>query len=312
MSTVVVTGGAGRLGRSVIEALAAAGHTVVSIDRTHRDETPAVQIDLDLSDAEATMAAFLRIRPAVVVHLAAIAVPFSAPESEILRINLAIAWNVIDAAVAAGATGVLAASSPTVVGYGAPTGWTPRYLPLDEEHPVRPWNAYALSKLTIEAMIDMVVARDGDSVGFGVFRPCFVIAPEEWAGAPTQQGHTVRERLDDPALAAGALFNYVDARDAAAFVVAWIARGPTAPNGSVFFVGAADALAREPLSTLLPRHVTGTQSLASGLVGSAPAFSLAKAEALLGWTPTRSWRTELVDLPAHPPSLSLPERVGMR
>lgn len=293
MSSIIVTGGSGRLGRSVVRALAEAGHSVTSIDRSPTPGLPAAQVMVDLTDSEATRAAFLQIGSDAVIQLAAIATPFSAPEQQILTTNIAIAWNVIDAAALSGVTQVLVASSPTVIGYGAPTGWRPDYFPLDEQHPTRPWNAYALSKLAIERMIDTVIARDGDAVVLGAFRPCFVISPEEWEGAPTQQGHTVLERIDDPESSAVALFNYVDARDAADFVVTWIDRSHDVPNGSIFFVGADDALTREPLSELLPRFVPGTEVLAAALTDSTPAFTSAKATRLLGWRPTRSWRTQL-------------------
>lgn len=293
MTRIVVTGGAGRLGRSVVDTLVAAGHDVTSLDRKVTGTTGCAEIALDLTDHAATLGVFTRIRPDFVVHLAAIAVPFSAPEHEIFRVNTTIAWNVVEAASVSGATRILVASSPTVLGYGAPHGWQPDRLPLDEETPLAPWNAYSLSKRVIEEIVAMAVLRDGDAVRYGVFRPCFVVSPEEWAGAPTQQGHTVAERLDHPEHAAVSLFNYVDARDAADFVLAWWAGAEAVPNGSVFFVGAADALARESLSTLVPRVLPGAAGLASALGGAAPAFSSAKAERLLGWRAERSWRDQL-------------------
>jgi nucleoside-diphosphate-sugar epimerase len=211
----------------------------------------------------------------------------------ILRTNAALAMSVLGGAVEAGIRKIVAASSPTVLGYGAPKGWTPDRLPLDEDSPTLPWNAYALSKLLIEQSIAMLQRQTGDAVRFAAFRPCYVIAPEEWAGAPTQQGHTVRERLDDPALSAPALFNYVDARDVATFADTLLAALGDIPNGEVFFVGADDALAREPLSGLLPRFHPGTAAAAEALTGTSPAFSSAKAQRLLGWTPRHDWRTEL-------------------
>lgn len=296
MSRLVVTGGAGRLGRSLVAGLLAAGHEIVSLDRTVSSApelTEAEQLAVDLTDADAALAALTGSRADAVVHLAAIAVPFSAPEDVILRTNAGLAMSVLGGAVRAGITRVVAASSPTVLGYGAPGGWTPDRLPLDERSPTRPWNAYALSKLLIEQTIGMLQRQTGDEVRFAAFRPCYVIAPEEWEGAPTQQGHTVRERLDDPALSAPALFNYVDARDVAGFTDTLLGALPEIPNGEVFFVAAADALAREPLAELLPRFHPGTERQASVLTGTSPAFSTAKAQRLLGWRPRYDWRSEL-------------------
>ena len=293
---IVVTGGSGRLGRSLVGDLADAGHELVSIDRApteHLARAGVTQLALDLADADATESALAETRADALIHLAAIAVPFSAPEDVILRTNAGLAQSVLGGAVRAGIHRVVAASSPTVMGYGAPRGWVPDRLPLDETSPTLPWNAYALSKLLIEQTLDMLRRQAGDDVRFAAFRPCYVIAPEEWAGALTQQGHTVLERLDDPALSAPALFNYVDARDVAAFADVLLEALPELPQAETFFVGADDALAREPLAELLPRFVPGTESLAAGLTGDSPAFSNAKARRVLGWRPEHHWRTAL-------------------
>jgi UDP-glucose 4-epimerase len=300
MSRVVVTGGSGRLGRTLAADLVRLGHDVVSFDRTPSPDLAGAgvaQVALDLTDAAATAQALAEARGDAVIHLAAIAVPFSAPEDVILRTNAALAMSVLGGAAAAGIPKIVAASSPTVLGYGAPAGWIPDRLPLDEESPTRPWNAYALSKMLVEQSLHMLRRQTGDDVRFAAFRPCYVIAPDEWAGAPTQQGHTVRERLDDPALSAPALFNYVDARDVATFAHTLLSAMPDIPNGEVFFVGADDALAREPLAELLPRFHPGTEAVAAVLTGTAPAFSNAKARRMLGWTPAHDWRTELARAP---------------
>jgi UDP-glucose 4-epimerase len=280
---VLVTGGAGRLGRSVVQVLAARDHETIVVDLP----------DTDLTVPGEVHRMMIRARPDAVVHLAAIAVPFSRPEAEILRTNVMLAFEVCQAAVDLGVGSVVVASSPTVIGYGNPPGWAPRYLPLDEAHPVAPWHAYAVSKLTAEHIVGSFARQVGDRVRLAAIRPCYIVAPEEWDGAPTQAGHTMRERLANPALAAVSLFNYVDARDAAELVVLLLDRAGRWPNGEVFFVGAADALAREPLAELLPRFHSGTAPHAATLTGTTPAFDCGRAVRLVGWKPQRSWRSEL-------------------
>ncbi|MEU6721511.1 NAD(P)-dependent oxidoreductase [Nonomuraea sp. NPDC046802] len=292
MSRVLVTGSAGRLGRSVVTTLAAAGHEVIGVDRA--PGTPgeaAAVLPADLTDTGEAFEAIARFRPESVIHLAAIATPFSFPESVIYRVNTQLAFNVCQASVALGVSGVVVASSPTVIGYGAPGGWAPSYLPIDEEHPVRPWNAYNLSKVAAEQTMKAFALAG--TTRLAAVRPCFVIPPEEWAGAPTQSGHTVRERLDRPEIGGVSLFNYIDARDASEMIAVLTQALPELPNGEVFFAGAADALARKPLTDLIPQAVPGAEALATGLTGTTPAFSITKAERLLGWQPKRSWRTEL-------------------
>ncbi|MEZ3160385.1 NAD(P)-dependent oxidoreductase [Microbacterium sp. BWT-B31] len=293
MSRVLVTGGAGRLGRSVVTVLAEAGHEVVSVDRVEAPGLPAVQVVHELTDAAAAASLFAEHRPDAIVHLAGIPAPFSAPDEETFRTNTSLAVAVIAGAREAGIGAVLISSSPTVIGYGAPAGWRPSALPIDETHPLAPWTAYAAAKVAIEELVQAEV-RAGAPLRLGLFRPCYVVSPEEWHGAPTQQGHTIADRLDDPALAAVSLFNYVDARDAGEFVLAWLARPDAAPNGSVFFVAAQDSLVREPVGEALARWVPETGGFAASLGPGEAVFSSAKAERLLGWRARRSWRTELV------------------
>ncbi|WP_022899878.1 NAD-dependent epimerase/dehydratase family protein [Humibacter albus] len=305
MSRILVTGSSGRLGRSVVAVLGQRGHEVIEVDLTVPNAesagagTSAQQIAADLTDATQASAVLEQTKPDAVIHLAAIAVPFSAPEQHILRTNASLAYNVMQAAVDAGVRKIVTASSPTVFGYGAPEGWLPERLPLDEDVAPRPWNAYALSKLVAERTAQMFAAQCGDRVRLAAFRPCYVIAPEEWEGAPTQQGHTILERLDDPALSAPALFNYVDARDVGVFLDTLLAGIGDIPNAQTFMVGAADALARRPLAELLPQFIPGTESLAAGLTGTQPAFSIEKARRLLGWEPEHDWRSVLSEVSTH-------------
>ena len=102
MSRILVTGGSGRLGRSVVEGLASAGHKVISVDR---DEVPAgglpagvVQYTADLLAPGEAGRLMRESAPDAVIHLAAIAVPFSAPEDVIFSTNTRLAFAVINAA----------------------------------------------------------------------------------------------------------------------------------------------------------------------------------------------------------------------
>lgn len=286
---ILVTGSAGRLGRSVYMDLEARGHDVVGIDLSTR--AGSCDLEVDLLDAAATHSAMARTKPHAVVHLAGLPTPFGQPEQVLFAVNTQSTFHVCQAAAVFGVKTVLCASSPTVIGYGNPKGWTPSYLPLDEAHPTQPWHGYGMSKLAIESIVRGFAVQQGDATRFFSFRPCYVVAPEEWEpGAPTQLGHTMAQRLRDPSLAAVSLFNYIDARDAASLVAAICDRAGSLPNGECFFASADDALAIEPLAELLPRYVPATAPFAADLSGTCGAFSNAKATELLGWKPAHSWR----------------------
>ena len=151
---VVVTGSSGRLGRSVCAGLAASGHRVIGVDRAPAGLDGVDERALDLRDEQATRRLLDELRPDALVHLAGIAVPFSAPEREILVTNTTLAHTVLAAAAQVGVGRVLAASSPTVIGYSSPD-WRAASVPIDETHPAHPANAYALSKIVIEETVRM-------------------------------------------------------------------------------------------------------------------------------------------------------------
>jgi UDP-glucose 4-epimerase len=145
MSRIFVTGGSGRLGRSVVAGLAEAGHEVISVDRDAlpADQLPpgVVQETGDLLAPGEALRLLKETAPDAVIHLAAIAVPFSAPEDVIFATNTRLAYAVISAATELGIGRIITASSPTALGYGCPAGWLPAAFPLDERTTPKPWNA---------------------------------------------------------------------------------------------------------------------------------------------------------------------------
>ena len=64
-------------------------------------------------------------------------------------------------------------------------------------------------------------------------------------------------------------------------------------GNETFFITADDALAREPLATLLPRHWPGLEEMSKELTGTSPAVVSTKAKRLLGYQPRYSWRDYL-------------------
>ena len=101
--TVAVTGGSGKLGRSVVAALIDEGWTVVSFDRVPSPESRAHFIRTDLTDYDQVVEALSGIDEVhsgvdAVVHLAAIPAATFAPNVATFDNNLVSTFHIFQAA----------------------------------------------------------------------------------------------------------------------------------------------------------------------------------------------------------------------
>ncbi|RPF47229.1 UDP-glucose 4-epimerase [Thermodesulfitimonas autotrophica] len=152
MMRVLVTGGAGFIGSHVVATLLSSGTAVAVVDNLStgcRENLPPgvpfYQIDIT---TPALAEVFHVERPEVVVHLAAQAV---APRSLTdpcfdATVNITGTVNVLECGRKAGVRRVVYASSAAVYG-------DPAYLPVDENHPIRPLSPYGASKYAAEVYL---------------------------------------------------------------------------------------------------------------------------------------------------------------
>lgn len=133
---VVVTGAGGQLGRYLIPALADAGATPVAFGR---NEGEAIDVAVDIADAEAVAQAIDRVQPDVVIHAAAMTdVDGCETDAEAAdRINHLGAAHVARAAARTGAY-LIAVSTDFVFSGAAP--------PYAEDAPADPISVYGASK----------------------------------------------------------------------------------------------------------------------------------------------------------------------
>jgi UDP-glucose 4-epimerase len=149
---LLVTGGAGYIGSIVARQLLDAGHEVVVLDnleRGHRAAVPeaAELIVVDLRDAQAVSDS-VRDTFDGVLHFAALALVGESVEhpERYYRTNLAGTLNLLEAMVAAGVPRLVFSSTCAVYGQ-------PDEVPISEQAPPRPANAYGASKLAVDGMI---------------------------------------------------------------------------------------------------------------------------------------------------------------
>lgn len=169
----LVTGAAGFIGHHLCIALLRRGSEVWGIDDLSRGAERRIWrlkrlgmefIPLDVRDRIGLVDAMTKIRPDVVVHLAALtSVEESFRKPALYRhVNVAGTENVVLAANEAGAWRLIYASSAAV--YGDPVE-----LPISEGHPTRPLSPYGETKLEGERMALEMFRGDGGAVSLRLF-----------------------------------------------------------------------------------------------------------------------------------------------
>ena len=144
--TVLVTGGAGFIGSSIVDALVADNDVRVLDNLTGgqrgRVHPDATFIEGDLRDDETVARAMADVD--LVFHEAALVSVAESVEAPLAShdINVDGTLAVLEAARDTGARVVLA-SSAAIYGH-------PEYTPIDEEHPTDPSSPYGLEKLTVD------------------------------------------------------------------------------------------------------------------------------------------------------------------
>ncbi|MEO5652569.1 MAG: SDR family oxidoreductase [Marmoricola sp.] len=172
---VLVTGGNGFLGTSVVAGLAAAGHAVTSADLSLPGH-PTARVDhvvMDVRDAETVTRVFREAAPEVVVHLASIVTPGKGSSRQLERtVDVDGTRHVLDACLAQGVRRIVVSSSGAAYGYHADN---PERL--SEDDPLRGNAEFAYSdhKRQVEEMLaelrgsrpdlEQVVLRIGTILG---------------------------------------------------------------------------------------------------------------------------------------------------
>ena len=159
--TVFVTGAAGYIGSVVSERLLANGDSVVAFDNLTQGHQAAVPegarfVEGDLRDRARLMQVLAEVRPDAVMHLAAESlVGTSVTDPAVFyEVNVAGGLNLLDAMRGAGVTRLVFSSTAAVYG-------EPAEMPIREDAPLRPVNAYGASKLAFEQALGWYASAYG-------------------------------------------------------------------------------------------------------------------------------------------------------
>ena len=285
---VLVTGARGKVGRAAVAALMRAGHDVRATDlfppvfeRPEPGEPEYVQADLTHAGD-----AFAVVRGAeAVVHAAAIPEPTRNPPHVVFQNNLMATFNALEASIRFGASRFVNISSETVPGFFFPErDFLPDYVPVDEEHQIRPQDPYATAKFFGELLMDAAVRRS--DIRCISIRPCWV---QHEGNYERNLGPWVRKL--PPNLSPNFL-SYIDVYDLADAIV--LATQSGLPGHEVFYIASPDTVGNRPLEEVVRQYYGDEIEVRKPLPrDDASYISIVKARRLLGYEPKRSWRDYL-------------------
>jgi UDP-glucose 4-epimerase len=283
---VLVTGARGKVGSATTDALVKAGHEVTCTDlmrgvfeRPAPGEPAYVQAELT-SPGDAF--AVVRGMDAV-VHAAAIPDPTHNLPATVFQNNLMSTFNVLEAAVRFGVSRFVNISSETVPGFFFPERpFLPDYVPVDEEHKVRPQDPYALSKYFGELLMDAAVRRS--DLRCISIRPC-------WVQHEGNYERNLGPQVRDPSVLTPNFWSYIDVYDLADALV--LAVESPLPGHEVFYIASPDNVGGRPFEEMVRKYYGKELEIRALARKDASGISCAKAVRMLGYAPKRSWRDYL-------------------
>ena len=290
---IAVTGGSGDIGTYVCRELIEQGHEVVCLDTVE----PKIHMEFrqcDLTSLEAASKVVADCEQ--IAHLAALlGTSGDLPREAVVGRNTVLAYNVFEAARRTGIRRVVYAGSECGSGFGIhETELVPLYLPIDEEHPLWPHEAYSLSKYfgeriganyakafglevvslryphvwlrrNVEAVKHMVTqARQGNGLA--------ALEPKDWLGAYVAVRDVAR------AFAAAASFQF----------------GSADMPFEAFYLSACNTCIEVPTLELARARFGSVPPLKDARLFEdnphASLFGIRKAERLLDWKPVWTWQ----------------------
>ena len=272
---ILVTGASGRIGRYVVKELVDAGHNVTGVDILASEGGSSRFLRVDLTDAGEVYQALAAAKAEAVIHLGAWANAGVVPDTRTYGDNVRGTFNVFQACADLGIQRVVSASSAQVYAFAKEP---PVYVPVDEAHPLRPANCYALSKVVGEQTADYFIKRFGMTILSFRFMGIRM---------PAQLNTEIDELAQDPSKGTSLLWTRTDARDAAiacrlAVEAESVALGP-------YNITGARVMLSEVTATLVERYFGDKTEVRDALPGHISPVSCAKAEVAFGYQPQFVW-----------------------
>ena len=284
---VLVTGSAGKVGRATVAALQKQGHEVRATDliapvfeRPEENDPEYIQADLtDAGDAFAVVHGM-----DAVVHAAALPEPTHNPPHVVFHNNLMGVFNTLEAAIRFGVGRYVNISSETVPGFFFPEReFLPDYVPVDEEHPIKPQDPYATAKYFGELLMDGAITRSDIR--------CISIRPS-WVQHEGNYQRNLGPQVRNASVLSPNFWSYIDVYDLADAIV--LAVESDLAGHEVFYIASPDNVGGRPFEKIVEEYYGDRVEVKKPLPREdASGISIAKAGKMLGYSPKRSWRDYL-------------------
>jgi nucleoside-diphosphate-sugar epimerase len=231
-----------------------------------------------------------------VVHAAAIPAPGRHAPHLVFGNNIMATFNVVEACVRWGVPRLVNLSSAAVPGFAfAERPFLPDYVPVDEDHPVRPQDPYALSKYFGEQLCTAAVARSD--------LRCVSLRPS-WVQDHASYHRNLGPLLADPGQPDTSAWAYIDVEDLAEAIR--LSVECDLPGHEVFCISAGDTVGgvdlHETWRAMYPDSPTELRPVPRP---DASAVDTTRARELLGWRPAHSWRDHLTEAGDPVPAIAL-------
>ncbi|CAM3654670.1 NAD-dependent epimerase/dehydratase family protein [Marinicrinis lubricantis] len=306
MKKVLITGGAGNLAKYMMEHLLERGYTVTAFDKVSPEAISAFPKEVlfvqgDLTSMGDCMRAVQLSEADAIIHLGAL--PYDTtlhpgkprvqrvPEDECMKVNTMGTYYVMEAARRFQVKTVLMASSYYTLGLGERISSTPfqvDYLPIDEAHPNRPEDTYALSKVLGEEILQAY------SRAYGIRTVAFRLQGIDWPHmdkAYYRYGITPEARPDHVGGPVVSTLQYLDPRDAAqAFTLAMEA--DHLDMYEVFYL-LTDSRHVEETKDVVVKYWPDLADMAPHLEGTEGLITQKKLMTKLNYKPQYSWRGQI-------------------